>query len=91
MLKIWSSSLSLVPTKIIPKNITEERIGFKVSEFVMEKTPMPVPPSKTPTYLEKGILSNVLTAVFEAYMATDRLHLGALLNLVILIITAYKR
>jgi len=49
MLKVWSSSLSLAPTKRIPKNITEEKVGFKVGEFVVEKTPMPIRPSKTST------------------------------------------
>ncbi len=45
LLKTWIKYLNLAPTKTIPKETTEKKVKFEVSEFV--RTPVPVPYTKT--------------------------------------------
>ncbi len=45
LLKTWIEYLNLAPTKTIPKETTEKKVKFEVSEFV--RTPEPIPYTKT--------------------------------------------
>ncbi len=57
LLKTWVKYLNLAPTKTIPKETTEEKVKFEVSEFVRTPAPIPYPKSKAPGF---EILASIL-------------------------------
>lgn len=44
----WSRGLNLAPTRTVPRNVTEEEIGFRVERFERTPTPRPVPGEEPP-------------------------------------------
>lgn len=41
--RVWKRPLNLDPTREVPRNLSVERVPFRIEDFVREPTPTPIP------------------------------------------------